>query len=354
MLNEPEAVCGQTGLSPFYTSNKPPAGNDPFWNKKPPQDKPAKPHRMKTKVVKKPAKKRTTASSEPNADDDVGNPESEDDVEGSQADDVEGTSHSSSGESSATQLPPLKTVPGAKPRPSKKARLNKPTDDNVAIEPEKTPDPEETDADAMLNDPPPQDHEFFAERVQVDTISHADQPTSPVRTDDKPVSPVKDTDKPPTPVKAADDKEDDVVITGIGHTTPGNPVALSKHTAKGELSAIGKGKWNTDLSSYAHLNAQDIHSGFLNRLYTSRDYEAGLVNLMRERYECYEEKEYQMESKRNEINWRSYFWKETCLMDLDPTSRKKRGAHKCGGRAPLSRGTLVAPLMYLLHPYIPT
>ena len=60
-------------------------------------------------VIKKPAKKRTTASSELNADDDVGNPESEveldslgsffihlidndyyqDDAEGSQADDAE-------------------------------------------------------------------------------------------------------------------------------------------------------------------------------------------------------------------------------------------------------------------------
>ena len=137
----------------------------------------------------------------------------------------------------------------------------------------------------MLNDPPPQDHDFLAEQVQVDATSHADRPTSPVRTDDKPVSPVKDTDKLPTPVKAADDKDDDIMITGTGHTTPGNPVALSKHTAKDELSAIGKGKWNADLSSYAHLNAQDIHSGFLNRLYTSRDYEASLVNLMKERYE---------------------------------------------------------------------
>ena len=59
-------------------------GDDPFWNKKlsqdnpaKPQDKPLKPIRPKTKVVKKPAKKRTTASSELNADDDVGNPESE-------------------------------------------------------------------------------------------------------------------------------------------------------------------------------------------------------------------------------------------------------------------------------------
>ena len=172
----------------------------------------------------------------------------------------------------------------AKPRPSKKARLSKPADDNVAAEPETTPDPEETDVDAMLNDSPPQDHDLFAEQVEIDITGHADKPTSPVQPDDKSASPAKATDKPPTPVKAADDKEDDVMITGIGHTTPGNPVALSKHTAKDELSAIGKGKWNTDLSSYAHLNAQDLHSGFLNRLYTSRDYEAGLVN-MKERYE---------------------------------------------------------------------
>ena len=78
---------------------------------------------------------------------------------------------------------------------------------------------------------------------------------------------------------------DDVVITGFGHTAPGNPVALSKHSAKEEFSAMDKGKWNIDLSSYAHLNAQDINSGFLNRLYTSRDYEAGLVGLMKEHYE---------------------------------------------------------------------
>ena len=68
----------------------------------------------------------------------------------------------------------------AKPRPSKKARLNKPADDNMAVEPEKTPDLEETDADAMLHDPLLQDHDFLAEQVQVDITSHADRPTSPV------------------------------------------------------------------------------------------------------------------------------------------------------------------------------
>ena len=59
-------------------------GDDPFWNKKPsqdkpvkPQDKPVKPVHPKTKVVKKPAKRRTTASSDPPADDDAGNLEPE-------------------------------------------------------------------------------------------------------------------------------------------------------------------------------------------------------------------------------------------------------------------------------------
>jgi hypothetical protein len=173
----------------------------------------------------------------------------------------------------------------AKPRPSKKARLNKPSDDNVDIEPEKTPDLERTNTDVTHDDPPPQDYNFIVEQAEVDTTGHTDKPTSPARADDKSASPAKAADKPSTPVKAADDKEDDIMITGVGHTAPGNPVALSKHSAKDEVSAMGKGKWDTDLSTYAHLNAQDIHSGFLNRLYTSRDFEAGLVNLMKERYE---------------------------------------------------------------------
>ena len=38
-----------------------------------------------------------------------------------------------------------------------------------------------------------------------------------------------------------------------------------------------------------------------------------------------------MESKRNEINWRRYFWKETHLMDLDPMLEDTEGAHEGGG-----------------------
>ena len=95
------------------------------------------------------------------------------------------------------------------------------------------------------------------------------------------LSPAKASNKPASPNIATDD----VVITGVGHTSPGNPVALSKHSAKVESAAEEKGKWKTNLSSYAHLLAQELHSGYLNRLYTSRDYEAGLVNLMKECYE---------------------------------------------------------------------
>ena len=98
---------------------------------------------------------------------------------------------------------------------------------------------------------------------------------------------MKATDTPSTPEKTAGDKEGDVIITSMRHNSPGHPVILAKHSAKEERAAMGKGKWSTDLSSYAHLNAQELHSGFLNRLHSNRDYEAGLVNLMKERYEVF-------------------------------------------------------------------
>ena len=73
------------------------------------------------------------------------------------------------------------------------------------------------------------------------------------------------------------------VLPGSG--TASSSAALSRHTAKEEIAAIGKGKWNADLTTYATLNVQDLHSGYLKRLYTSRDYEAGLVNMMKDKYE---------------------------------------------------------------------
>ena len=132
--------------------------------------------------------------------------------------------------------------------------------------------------------------------VEVDT-SHPPTPPSPtVEQRGSTADPPSPTNKPPSPATKAPSpfqnidssspaKDDDVVVTGTAYNAPGNPVALSKHTAKDEFAAVNKRKGKTDLSAYTDLSAQDLHSGFLNRLYTSRDYEAGLVNLMKERYE---------------------------------------------------------------------
>ena len=141
-------------------------------------------------------------------------------------------------------------------------------------------------------DSAPQDENTEANPPEADPATHVD-PSSPHATPPSPAtnplspaadppSPARVTVNPPSPSKGGDD---DVIITGTGHTLPHNPVALSKHTAKEEFAAMGKGKWKADLSSCINLNAQELHSGFLNRLYSSRDHEAGLVNLMKVRYE---------------------------------------------------------------------
>ena len=93
------------------------------------------------------------------------------------------------------------------------------------------------------------------------------------------------TTKPPSPIKPTEAKANDVTITGLGYTALGNPTVLSKHSAKEELSITDRGKWLVKLESYAQYSAQEIHSGYLNRLHTSRDFDAGLVNLMKERFE---------------------------------------------------------------------
>ena len=128
---------------------------------------------------------------------------------------------------------------------------------------------------------PPQDRNID-EQTEVDTVVPDTEPAAPIR-----ASPVRVTSTRPSPVKTTGGQGDDVIITGMGHSSPGHPVILAQHSAKEERAAREKGKWSTDLSSYAHLSAEELHSGFLNRLHSNRDYEAGLVNLMKERYEVF-------------------------------------------------------------------
>ena len=56
-------------------------------------------------------------------------------------------------------------------------------------------------------------------------------------------------------------------------------------------------------------------------------------------FQYFEGKEYQTESKRNETFGESDFWNKRDPGDLEWTSRKKRGGHEAGRRAP----TLVGP-----------
>ena len=76
---------------------------------------------------------------------------------------------------------------------------------------------------------------------------------------------------------------DDVTVTGTGHTVPGASTILTKH--KDESPAAEKNKAGLDLQDYASFSASELHAGFLSRLYNSRDMEAGLVNMMKKKYE---------------------------------------------------------------------
>ena len=73
--------------------------------------------------------------------------------------------------------------------------------------------------------------------------------------------------------------------SGRGGSSKVAPVILAQHSAKEERAAREKGKWSTNLSSYAHLSAEELHSGFSNRLHSNRDYEAGAFG-------CYTEESY--------------------------------------------------------------
>ena len=74
-------------------------------------------------------------------------------------------------------------------------------------------------------------------------------------------------------------------------------------------------------------------------------------------FQCFAEKEYQTESKRNEI-FGSYFWNKRDPEDLEWTSRNEQGGHEARrracppGRAPHPRGPLVAPLTDFFRLYI--
>ena len=165
----------------------------------------------------------------------------------------------------------------AKARLSKKAKTSAPTGE---VEPEKAPENPDKNLDNLMDDYVPPEPTNNADLPEADLATHEDTSSPHAITASPVADPLRSTANPPSPAK-----DDDVIVTGTAYTAPGDPVILAKHIAKDEFTSMGKRKMEADLSKYANLSAQDLHSGFLNRLYTSRDNEADLVNLMKERYE---------------------------------------------------------------------
>ena len=132
-----------------------------------------------------------------------------------------------------------------------------------------------------LEDPAPMDHTTAPENPNIGNVH---EPASlaradPPRTSPAPASPVHTATPPPTTASP------EVEITHTAYTTPVEPTVLAKHTAKAEKLHKEKGKWSTKLSGFADMSAQELYSGYLNRLHTGRDYEAGLFNMMKDKYE---------------------------------------------------------------------
>lgn len=92
---------------------------------------------------------------------------------------------------------------------------------------------------------------------------------------------------PPSPRKTTKvpSHEEEVIVTGTGYTIPVPCQTLTKHTAKGETPLPEKEKTKLDLPNYEGISAEELHVGYLNRLFTSRDMEASLVSMMRKKYE---------------------------------------------------------------------
>ena len=120
----------------------------------------------------------------------------------------------------------------AKARPSKKARVTNPPEDPTTFEeeprgePEQTCEPEGLHPEAASDEPPPEGQNTN-EPADAEPAAPDTEPTEPNR-----ASSVRNADTPLSPAKHTEGQGDDVIITGMGHSSPGHPVILAQHSAK--------------------------------------------------------------------------------------------------------------------------
>lgn len=119
-----------------------------------------------------------------------------------------------------------------------------------------------------------------------DVDVQADDPIT--RPEGNPPSPVRE----PSPEAAADKTAasspratDELTITGSSYRTPEPSRTLAKVPSKGEPEAAGKGKNKLELPNLEELSASDLYEAYLAWLSASRDMEAGMVNMLKRKYE---------------------------------------------------------------------
>ena len=85
------------------------------------------------------------------------------------------------------------------------------------------------------------------------------------------------------PLKPPEEHGEDVMITGTGFQEPRHPTVLAKHSAKDEF--IEKQKLKLDIADYSQLSINEVFSGYLNQVHSSRDLEIDMVKQMHQKFE---------------------------------------------------------------------
>ena len=142
--------------------------------------------------------------------------------------------------------------------------MTKPTEAPEVAEPEQqVPVPEASDKqpEEPATDTPP----------EIPDLSHDHPDANPVLTE------LSDPLKPP------EEHGEDVIITSTSFREPERPTVLAKHSAKDEF--IERRKMKFDIADYSQLTVNEVLSGYLNQVHSSRDLEIDMVKQMHQKFE---------------------------------------------------------------------
>ena len=102
-------------------------------------------------------------------------------------------------------------------------------------------------------------------------LSHEHTDINPLNTDSS------------SPLKPSEEHGEDVMITRTSLREPGQPTVLANHSAKDEI--VQRRKVRFDIADYSQLSVNEVFSGYLNQVHSSRDLEIDTVKRMHQKYE---------------------------------------------------------------------